>query len=134
MRPISRWKHSPRAGASLGGGGGGSQGGDLTLNSLLRTWWSLKHSLSCRAFKQLECMANSRVSFWWTWMFLSVYPSVFCFSICFYLSIYRSIDRLYCFVCPFDRFLYCFKTTLRLFSYNFYTVFAFLHTILDVFS
>ena len=34
-------------------------GGDLTLNSLL----SLKHPLSFRAFKQLECMANSRVSF-----------------------------------------------------------------------
>ena len=45
----------------MGGGRGG--GGDLTLNSLLRTWSSLKHPLSFRAFKQLECMANSRVSF-----------------------------------------------------------------------
>ena len=32
-------KHSPQARARLGGGGGGgSQGGDLTLNSLLKTW------------------------------------------------------------------------------------------------
>ena len=46
-----------------GRGGGGSQGGDLTLNSLLRTWLSLKHPPSFRAFKQLECMAKSRVSF-----------------------------------------------------------------------
>ena len=53
-----------------GGGGGGSQGGKLTLNSLLRTRLSLKHPLSFRAFKQLECMDKSRVSFWWTWMFL----------------------------------------------------------------
>ena len=53
-----------------GGSGGGSQGGKLTLNSLLRTWLSLKHPLSFRAFKQLECMDKSRVSFWWTWMFL----------------------------------------------------------------
>ena len=45
-----------------GGGGGGSQGDDLTLNSVLKTWLILKHPLSCRAFKQLECMANSRVS------------------------------------------------------------------------
>ena len=38
-------------------------GGDLTLNSLLRTWLSLKHLPSFRAFKQLECMAKARVSF-----------------------------------------------------------------------
>ena len=38
-------------------------GGDLTLNSPLRTWLSLKHPLSCRAFKPPECVANSRVSF-----------------------------------------------------------------------
>ena len=49
----------------LGWRGGGSQGGDLTLNSLLRTWLSLKHPPSFRAFKQLGCMAKSRVSFWW---------------------------------------------------------------------
>ena len=39
--------------------GGGS---DLILNSLLRTWLSLNPPLSSRAFKQLECMTNSRVS------------------------------------------------------------------------
>ena len=38
-------------------------GGDLTLNSLLRTWLSLKHPPSFRAFKQLECMAKVTVSF-----------------------------------------------------------------------
>ena len=42
-----------------GGGGGGSQGVDLTLNSLLRTWLSLQHPPSFRAFKQLECMDKS---------------------------------------------------------------------------
>ena len=47
--------------------GWGLRGGDLTLNSLLRTWLSLKHPLSFWAFKQLECMAKSRVSFWWTY-------------------------------------------------------------------
>ena len=41
------------------GWGGRSQGGDLTLNTLLRTWLSLKHPLSSRTFKQLECMAKS---------------------------------------------------------------------------
>ena len=45
------------------GGDGGSQGGDLTLNSLIRTCLSLKHLPSFRAFKQLECMTKSRVSF-----------------------------------------------------------------------
>ena len=45
--------HSPQARARLRGGGGG---GDLTLNSLLRTWLSLKHPPSFRAFKQLECL------------------------------------------------------------------------------
>ena len=49
------------------GGGGGSQdgggGGDLNLNSLLRTWLSLKHPPSFRAFNQLKCMDKSRVSF-----------------------------------------------------------------------
>ena len=40
----------------LGWGGGERQGGDVALNSL-------KHPLSCRACKQLECMAKSRVSF-----------------------------------------------------------------------
>ena len=44
-------KHSPQARARL-------EGGDLTLNSLLRTWLSFKHPLSSRAFKQLECMAK----------------------------------------------------------------------------
>ena len=38
------------------------------------------------------------------------------------------------FLCSFYRFLYCFQTTLRLLSYNFYTVFALLHPIFDVFS
>ena len=52
-----------KARARLGGGGGGSQGGDLTLNSLLRTWLSLKHPPLFRAFKQLECMAKSTASF-----------------------------------------------------------------------
>ena len=42
---------------------GGGGGGDLTLNSLLRTWLSLKHPTSFRAFKQLECMAKATVSF-----------------------------------------------------------------------
>ena len=45
------------------GGGGGSQGGNLNLNSLLRSWLSLKHLPSFRAFKQLECMAKATVSF-----------------------------------------------------------------------
>ena len=54
---------SPQAPARLAGGGGRKSGGDLTLNSLLRTWLSLKHPPSFRAFKQLECMAKSRVSF-----------------------------------------------------------------------
>ena len=35
------------------------------------------------------------------------------------------------FLCSFDRFLYCFQTTQRLFSYNFI---LFLHPIFDVFS
>ena len=48
------------------GVGGGSRGGDVALHSLLTTCISLKHPLSCRAFQQLECMAKSRVSFWWT--------------------------------------------------------------------
>ena len=43
----------------------GGEGGDVALNSPLRTCLSLKHPLSCRAFKQLECMAKSRMSFWW---------------------------------------------------------------------
>ena len=50
----------------LGWGGGGVEevrGGDLTLNSLLRTWLSLKRPPSFRAFKQLECVDKSRVSF-----------------------------------------------------------------------
>ena len=34
------------------GGGGRSQGGDVALNSLLRTCISLKHPLSCRALHQ----------------------------------------------------------------------------------
>ena len=46
----------------LGWGGWRKSGGDLTLNSLLRTWISLKHPPSFRAFKQLECMAKPRVS------------------------------------------------------------------------
>ena len=41
----------------------GGEGGDVALNSPLRTCLSLKHPLSCRAFKQLECMAKSRMSF-----------------------------------------------------------------------
>ena len=45
------------------GGGRGSQGGDLTLNSLLRTCLILKRHPSFRAFKQLECMDKSKVSF-----------------------------------------------------------------------
>ena len=40
-----------------------SQRGYVDLNSLLRTCLSLKHPLSCRSFKQLECMAKSSVSF-----------------------------------------------------------------------
>ena len=51
---------------SAGRGGGGKEvgrGGDLALNSLLRTCLSLKHPLSSRAFEQLECMVKSRVSF-----------------------------------------------------------------------
>ena len=39
------------------------RGGDVALNCLLKTCLSLKHPLSCRSFKQLECMAKSRVSF-----------------------------------------------------------------------
>ena len=39
------------------------RGGDVDLNSLLRTCLSLKHPLSCRSLKQLECMAKSSVSF-----------------------------------------------------------------------
>ena len=39
------------------------RGGDVDLNSLLRTCLNLKHPLSCRSFKQLECMAKSSVSF-----------------------------------------------------------------------
>ena len=35
----------------------------MALNSLLITCLSLKHPLSCRALKQLECMAKSRVFF-----------------------------------------------------------------------
>ena len=31
------------------------------MNSVLRTWLSLKHPPSLKAFKQLECMARSRV-------------------------------------------------------------------------
>ena len=39
----------------------------MALNSLLITCLSLKHPLSCRALKQLECMARSRVFFFcWT--------------------------------------------------------------------
>ena len=34
----------------------------MALNSPLRTCLSLKHPLSCRAFKQLECMAKSRMT------------------------------------------------------------------------
>ena len=45
------------------GGWRKSGGGDLTLNSLIRTWLSLKNPPSFRAFKQLECMTKSRVSF-----------------------------------------------------------------------
>ena len=48
------------------GRGVGVRSSDVALNYLLRTYLSLKHPLSCRAFKQLECMAKSRVSFWWT--------------------------------------------------------------------
>ena len=44
--------------------------GDLALNSLLRTWLSLKRPSLFRDFKQLECMNKCRVSFWWTWTFL----------------------------------------------------------------
>ena len=53
--------HSPQARAREYVGEGG--GGGLTLNSLSRTWLNLKQPLSFRAFKQLECMAKSRVSF-----------------------------------------------------------------------
>ena len=42
----------------------------LELNSLLRDCLSRQLALSCRALRQLECMAKLRVSFWWTWMFL----------------------------------------------------------------
>ena len=70
LRPIGQWKHSPQARATRGGGLEEVRGGDLTLNSLLRTCLSLKRPPSFRAFKQLECMDKSRVSFWWTWMFL----------------------------------------------------------------
>ena len=35
----------------------------MALNSLLITCLSLKHPLSCRALKQLECMAKSRFFF-----------------------------------------------------------------------
>ena len=38
------------------------RGVDLTLNSLLRTWLSVKHPPSFRAYKQLECMDKARVS------------------------------------------------------------------------
>ena len=34
------------------------RGGDLTLNSLLRTWLSLKHPPSFRAFRKLECQGQ----------------------------------------------------------------------------
>ena len=43
---------------------GWGRGESVALNSLLRTCSSLKHTLSCTAFKQLECMDKSRVSFW----------------------------------------------------------------------
>ena len=43
----------------LGWGGGlRKSGGDLTLNSLLKTWLSLKHPPSFRAFKKLECQGQ----------------------------------------------------------------------------
>ena len=67
--PIGQWKHSLQARATLVGRGSRG-GGHLTLISLLRTCLSLKRPPSFRAFKQLECMDKSRVSFWWTWMFL----------------------------------------------------------------
>ena len=44
-----------------GGEGKKVRGGDVDLNSLLRTCLSLKHPLSCRSFQQLECMAKSSV-------------------------------------------------------------------------
>ena len=61
--PILMKAFSLRHVLGWGGAVGGSRRGDLTLNSLLRTWLSLKHPLSCRAFKPPECMADSRVSF-----------------------------------------------------------------------
>ena len=51
---------SPTCSARGGGGGGLSGQGDvLALKSLLRDCLRLKHPMSCRALKQLECMAES---------------------------------------------------------------------------
>ena len=61
LRPIGQGKHSPHP--SLSGGALSGQGGDVALNALARANLGLKLSLSCRALKQLECMAKLRVSF-----------------------------------------------------------------------